>query len=399
MKKILLLLGGVFFALSSFAQEEDVTYLIKNAGFEEDLTWQADGAKKEIVDQSTVLSNRSLAGVAADGSLYALVNPSTPNHRADGRTLEATNGFIGVIDGWTTDLPTDKKCEWVYFGTVPYDLGETAIPVADDGSTYLSVPAKPDAFNTDDNKGMLYLRAGWGGGRSYRQVVKLPCAVYRLEYWTININPNSTATAEDLTKITCRKDVFRDEAGTGLSSHEWVKHEFEFTPTTEFTMEFGFKSANTGSGNNPIVCLDGIKLYQIGEADPAKLYESDILDLITECIEMNTQAVSAGYVGLSSQLSDYMMTLEDYIGGSVEELAAALNEANESIVVFRNAIAEMENVDAMLADEGVEPFVVFSKVIAHKVCHQFGVIVACIGQRIDGNNETFLVLEIEVKEA
>ncbi|MBO4811781.1 MAG: hypothetical protein J5552_09505 [Prevotella sp.] len=348
MKKILLLLGGVFFALSSFAQE-DVTYLIKNAGFEEDLTWQADGAKKEIVDQSTVLSNRSLAGVAADGSLYALVNPSTPNKRSDGRTLEATNGFIGAISGWVTDMPTDKKCEWVYFGTVPYDLGETAIPVADDGSTYLSVPAKPDAFNTDDNKGLLYLRAGWGGGRSYRQVVKLPCAVYRLEYWTININPNSTATAEDLTKITCRKDVFKDEAGTGLSSHEWVKHEFEFTPTTEFTMEFGFKSANTGSGNNPIVCLDGIKLWQIGEADPAKLYESDILDLITECIEMNTQAVSAGYVGLSSQLSDYMMTLEDYIGGSVEELAAALNEANESIVVYRNAIKEMENVDAMLA--------------------------------------------------
>ena len=87
MKKILLLVGGVFFALSSFAQEEDVTYLIKNAGFEEDLTWQADGAKKAIVDQSTVLSNRSLAGVAADGSLYALVNPSTPNHRGDGRTL------------------------------------------------------------------------------------------------------------------------------------------------------------------------------------------------------------------------------------------------------------------------------------------------------------------------
>ena len=349
MKKILLLVGGVFFALSSFAQEEDVTYLIKNAGFEEDLTWQADGAKKAIVDESTVLSNRSLAGVAADGSLYALVNPSTPNHRGDGRTLEATNGFIGAISGWVTDMPTDKKCEWVYFGTVPYDLGETAIPVADDGTTYLSVPAKPADFDTDDNKGMLYLRAGWGGGRSYRQVVNLDCAVYRLEYWTININPNSNATAEDLTKITCRKEVFRDEAGTGLSSHEWVKHEFEFTPTTEFTMEFGFKSANTGSGNNPIVCLDGIKLYKIGEADPAKLYESDILDMITECAELNNQAISYGYVGLSSQLSDYMMTLEDNLGGTAEELAVAVSEATQQMVEYRKAVAELENVDAILA--------------------------------------------------
>ena len=152
MKKLLLLVGGIFLSMASFAQEEDVTHYIQNAGFDEDLTWQADGSKKDIVDQSTTLSNRSLAGVAADGSLYALVNPSTPNNRADGRTLEATNGFIGVINGWTTDLPADKKCEWVYFGTVPYDLGSEAIPVADDGNTYLSVPAKPDPYNFEENK-------------------------------------------------------------------------------------------------------------------------------------------------------------------------------------------------------------------------------------------------------
>ncbi len=147
--------------MASFAQEEDVTYYIQNAGFDEDLTWQADGSKKDIVDRSTKLSNRSLAGVAADGSLYALVNPSTPNKRMvePESTLEATNGFIGVIEGWTTDLPADKKCEWVYFGTVPYDLGETAVPVADDGDSYLSVPAKPEPYNFEENKGMLYLRA------------------------------------------------------------------------------------------------------------------------------------------------------------------------------------------------------------------------------------------------
>ena len=34
-----------------------------------------------------------------------------------------------------TDSP-----EWVYFGSVPYDLGPTAIPIADDGSTFLVVP-------------------------------------------------------------------------------------------------------------------------------------------------------------------------------------------------------------------------------------------------------------------
>ena len=81
-----------------------------------------------IVDQSTTLSNRSIAGVAADGTLYATVNPSTPKKRSDGRTLEATNGFVGMMQGWewvnvddaTKPNPRieSKACEWVYFGTL-----------------------------------------------------------------------------------------------------------------------------------------------------------------------------------------------------------------------------------------------------------------------------------------
>ena len=60
---------GAMMSVTSFAQGEDVTTLIANSGFDEDLTWQADGSKKEIVDQSTVLSNRSIAGIAADKSV------------------------------------------------------------------------------------------------------------------------------------------------------------------------------------------------------------------------------------------------------------------------------------------------------------------------------------------
>jgi hypothetical protein len=350
MKRLLLFAMGAMVSMASFAQEEDVTHYIQNAGFDVDLTWQVDGASKEIVDKSTTLSNRSLAGVAADGSLYAVVNPGTPNKRSDGRTFEATNGFIGAISGWETTMPTNKGCEWVYFGTLPYALGETAVPVADDGNTYLTVPSKPELYSGDDNVGMLYMRAGWSGQRSYKQVVKLPCAVYRLEYWTININPNSTATAEDLTKITCRKDVFKDDTGTGLSSHEWTKHEFEFIPTSEFTIEFGFKSANAGSGANPIVCLDGIKLYKIDEADPIKLLESDIQDISSECAELAGTAGAAGYNGLSAWIVDYGYTVEELMDlEKQEDMEAGLKQANEYMVILRNAVAEMENVDAILA--------------------------------------------------
>ena len=53
-------------------------------------------------------------------------------------------------------------------------------------------------------------------------------------------------------------------------------------------MEFGFESEG-GSGSNPFLCIDGIKLYKIGEADPVKLIESDFHDLMDECQELAAQ--------------------------------------------------------------------------------------------------------------
>ena len=347
---------GIMVSMTSMAQEEDVTSYIKNAGFDEDLTWQADGSKKEIVDQSTVLSNRSIAGLAADGSRYALVNPSTPNKRKvePERTLEATNGFIGVIDGWEVVYPNDdvansKKCEWLYFGNVPYALGETAIPVADDGDTYLTVPEKPADIAGDDNVGMLYLRAGWTNACSYKQVVNLPCAKYRLEYWTININTNSTAQAEDLSKITCRRDVFKDETGTGLSSTEWVKHEFEFTPTSEFTIEFGFKAANAGSGANPIVCLDGIKLYKIGEADRGQLLMSDLIDIQNDLTTLQEQANGLGYYGLVNEMDEYIAYIDDEMPTDDDALEAFLKKVKEDYNGFVAALELIPEVESAIA--------------------------------------------------
>jgi hypothetical protein len=345
MKKILLFAMGAMMSLASYAQEEDVTYYIQNAGFDSDLTWQADGSKKAIVDQSMTLSDRSIAGVAADSSVYALVNPSTPKHREDGRTTEATNGFIGRIQGWTVETnQTFPKCEWVYFGSIPYSLGETAIPIADDGSTYLTVPAKPAEFSEDDNIGFAYLRAGWGGSCVYKQVVKLPCAVYRLEYWTINNNPNGT-NGKNLSKVICRKDTWEDQ--TGFTSTEWTKHEIEFTPTAEFTMQFGFESSG-GSGSNPFLCIDGIKLWKIGEADRDDILHADINDLMAECQELAGRAAE-GFTGLSSYIADYEFELEDGLAMGGDDLEDFLNQANRRMADVRLAVEEMDAVNAILA--------------------------------------------------
>ena len=251
-----------------------------NAGFDEDLTFQVDGSKKEIIDQSNILSNRSIAGIAADNSVYALVNPSTPNHRPDGRTFEATNGFIGQVNGWeNVNNQTFPKCEWVYFGTIPYDLQDQAIPIADDGSTYLEVPARPAVASGDNNVGFAYYRAGWGGRAVFKQTVNLPKAKYRLEYWAININPNGK-NGKNLSKVTCHNDVWEDE--TGFNDQEWTLHTILFEADGETSIELGFESSG-GSGSNPFLCIDCVELFNIGDPDINEVVQ--FVDEEGNCIE------------------------------------------------------------------------------------------------------------------
>ncbi len=338
---------GAMVSMASYAQE-DVTHYIQNAGFDEDLTFQVDGSMKEAVNTSTSLSDRSWAYIAADSTVYARPKTTSGQNRPDGRKMEAVNGFKGRVKGWTMESNSDfPKCEWTYFGSVPYDLQPQSVPIADDGSTYLEVPARPTEF--DGGEGFVYLRAGWTNSAIYKQVVKLPCAVYRLEYWTININPNTSAVAADLTQIQCRKDVFKDEESTGLNAQEWTKHEFEFTPTAEFTMQFGYQAANAGSGGQPIVALDGIKLYKIDEADPIDLLRSDFQDAVAECEELAGKASGENFMGLSGYLSDYAMDIDDLSGSTDQaELEASLKEVNARMAEIRNAMAELANLNAAL---------------------------------------------------
>ena len=348
MKKSLFILAmGCTMCISSYAQEEDVTHYIQNAGFDEDLTFQANGKMKDAVSTTTSLSDRSWAYIAADSTVYARPKSTSSQSRPDGRKMEAVNGFKGRVKGWTLESNAEfPKCEWTYFGSVAYDLGETAVPIADDGNTYLTVPARP-TNEFDGGEGFVYLRAGWTNSAIYKQVVKLPCAKYRLEYWTININPNTTAVAKDLTQIVCRKDVFKDEAGTGLSAQVWTKHEFEFTPTAEFTMQFGYEAANAGSGGQPIVGLDGIKLYKIDDADRDEINMADIYDMADECQTLSGEAATLGASALAGYISDYGMELEE-IDLTGEELEAAVKVADARMAQIREAIAQVEKVVAML---------------------------------------------------
>jgi len=351
MKKIFTFALTAFFAfgLSTFAQEEDVTHLIKNAGFDEDLTFQLDGTMKEAVSTETSLSDRSWAYIAADNTVYARPKTTSGQNRPDGRKLEAVNGFKGQVEGWTLESNAEfPKCEWTYFGTVPYDLVPQSVPIADDGTTYLEVPARPTEF--DGGTGFVYLRAGWTNSASYKQVVNLPCAVYRLEYWTININPNTSSVAKDLTQIVCRKDVFKDEEGTGLNAQEWTKHEFEFTPTAEFTMQFGYEAANAGSGGQPIVALDGIKLYKIGEADEKQLLEADLSDAEKEITDIiDTIPALEQFAGVIDQVFQWCTDAED-ADGKEAILAATkdLKDKKQQLLDFLGVIEDYQALETKI---------------------------------------------------
>ena len=352
MKKFLLFALAAMIGMPVLAQDEvgdDVTKYVINAGFDEDLTFQKDGKMKDAVSTDREAggnNSRSWAYIAADSTVYARPKATTSQSRPDGRKMEAVNGFKGRVQGWTMESNAPfPQCEWTYFGTVPYDLASQAVPIADDGTTYLEVPARPTEF--DGGEGFVYLRAGWTNSAIYKQVVNLPCAKYRLEYWTININPNTSAVAEDLTKIVCRNEEFKDEEGTGLNAQVWTKHEFEFTPTTEFTMQFGYQAANAGSGGQPIVALDGIKLYKIGEADAVELFQSDCYYLMDQFEAL--QGEMSDYQGLYGEMEDVKNELYNMITEDVEELKAALEAIKAAIAKYQQVQKDVVTLDELIA--------------------------------------------------
>ncbi len=352
MKKFLLFALVAMIGMPVLAQDEvgdDVTKYVINAGFDEDLTFQKDGKMKDAVSTDREAggnNSRSWAYIAADSTVYARPKATTSQSRPDGRKMEAVNGFKGRVQGWTMESNAPfPQCEWTYFGTVPYDLASQAVPIADDGTTYLEVPARPTEF--DGGEGFVYLRAGWTNSAIYKQVVNLPCAKYRLEYWTININPNTSAVAEDLTKIVCRNEEFKDEEGTGLNAQVWTKHEFEFTPTTEFTMQFGYQAANAGSGGQPIVALDGIKLYKIGEADAVELFQSDCYYLMDQFEAL--QGEMSDYQGLYGEMEDVKNELYNMITEDVEELKAALEAIKAAIAKYQQVQKDVVTLDELIA--------------------------------------------------
>ena len=357
MKKILLFAMGAMMASPLLAQEVDMTRYIQNAGFDEDISFNADGTPSKNAE-STTNTSASIFQYCADGSIY------TKNNEGH----DSFNGFVSKIKGWdtnfytnsgkTSNIVTEDNCtnfkpEWVYFGSVRYDmpagLFNTGRP-SNGNFTTIDPPAKPEEFDTDDNVGVLQLRAGWENACSYKQEVNLPAGSYRLEYMVYN-SGKATSKAKNLSKVTCRTEVFKDETDFSdeTAINQWRKHTINFDASKDFTIEFGFQAQNAVSSNQPVIWIDGIKLYKIGEVDPEELINADLYALQDSLQEQSTIAKEAGMEGLSDEIYNYYQDLGEILDdGNLDEKEAAVKEAQEKLEFFKSVIAEAEKLDAIV---------------------------------------------------
>lgn len=348
MRKVLLLSLATMLAAPTFAQDQigdDCTKYIVNPGFDEDLTWQADGSTKEIVDKSTNLSNRGQRWLAADGTGYAWGGISA-NKRADG--LIGWNGFFGQIKGWTAANGNNNSvAEWTYFGSVPYAIGATAVPIADNGTGYLEAPpTKPDEAQGDDNVGFLYLRAGWGGKATYTQNVHVPVGKYTLSYWVYNTNyensKNNTAV-KNLSQVVCRRDTVVDT--DGFNAQTWTKHTIDITATDSLTITFGFQS-DGGSVKNPYVCIDDIRLVKYDNVTREEVLASDIDELLAEMDVCETDLQD--YQGITTEIEDAKIELYDaQDAADLETLEAAYTKGAADLARFQAAQETINKVTAL----------------------------------------------------
>lgn len=349
MRKVLLLSLATVLAAPAFAQDQigdDCTKYIVNAGFDEDLTWQADGSTKEIVDKSTNLSNRSQKWLAADGTGYAWGGISSKKRKDD--AAFGWNGFFGAVKGWkAANGNNNSVAEWTYFGTAPYNLGEKAVPIADDGDTYLAAPTtKPDEAQGDDNKGFLYLRAGWGGWASYTQNVHVPVGKYTLTYWVYNMNyegSKNNTKVQNLTQVICRRDTVKD--AEGFNAQQWTKHSIDITATDSLTITFGFKS-DGGSNSNPFVCIDDIRLTKIDDVTREDIVTSDLDVLLSDLDEVETDLQD--YQGVSQEIEDAKNKIYDaQDGGDLSTMEATYDEVSAALARFKAVKENVSKVGAL----------------------------------------------------
>lgn len=89
MKKVLLMSLAAAFSFTAFAQEEDVTHLITNAGFNEGLTFTDEGKPTSETTATGETGEGARVLLSANGDYYA--------EPTDGKGTSVSGGSLGMV--------------------------------------------------------------------------------------------------------------------------------------------------------------------------------------------------------------------------------------------------------------------------------------------------------------
>ena len=113
------------------------------------------------------------------------------------------------------------------------------------------------------------------------------------------------------------------------------KHEIEFIPITDFTIEFGFE-ANGGAGSNPILCIDDIKLIKISEVNEIAILLDDCNFYLEQLNNIEDQL--AKYGGLTDEIEKAYNDLSSRTSSEdVEDIRILLQEIKNTIAQYEKA--------------------------------------------------------------
>lgn len=153
------------------------------------------------------------------------------------------------IVGWEVEAHGGWAVGYVFEFGSPYTFNNSTVPDTDkDGAS---------------DGGVLAMSIGWGNTLSFAQTVTLPEGQYRLVTNTYNVGTKTESSSvfgwipEEGSSALSTKNSF----AVGTWEEEVV--EFFVSETMSGKIQVGFKTLNVGSGDNPKLVYDDVKLYKL----------------------------------------------------------------------------------------------------------------------------------------
>lgn len=218
-----------------------------------------------------------------------------------------------------------------------------------------TAPATDPKGNAQGNA--LGFFAVWGCGAYYYQDVTLPAGVYKLTFPIYN--QSGTQANQSMTGFFPNDaDAFTVAINTAVG--KWVEQTVTFTLENETAGKIfiGYKSTGSGSGANPMLFFDGVKIEWSSLSEAAKIEWQEALQAAKDAQADEAYANVAG--NEKAALDAAINSAEPTTAAGYEAATAALKEATAAFTAAKAgydayAFAMTVNVDLPYADPEKKP--------------------------------------------